>query len=115
MKKIIKAEDLLRVQDALDKLYSQHTEFNINTAIKLSKLKKEIDSMCKYIVDRMCETIPNIIYSEQQLTDNEQLIYNLILSSEIEVDNNDLTMNQITESSSVKLDISSAEYLGLLF
>lgn len=115
MIKIITVGQLLVIQDVLDKLNSQHVEFNINTSIKLNKLKKDVDYMCSYIIDRMVTVIPNINSREQTLTDEESVLYNTILSSDVELDNQGLVLEDITVNKTVKLDMDMAEHLELLF
>lgn len=115
MIKSITVNDLFTVQDLLDKLYEQHIEFDINTAIKLSKIKKDVDESCKYIIERIYTAIPNMRELNHQLNENECIIYNAILNSLVDIENYGLSIDNLSKYDKVYLDLRLSEFLSLLF
>lgn len=115
MLKSVTINNLFNIQDLLDKLYSQHIEFDINTALKLLKIKKNVDECCKYVIERIYTAIPSLQDTCHKLDENETIIYNTILNSVIDIDNYGLTVEDLSKYKTVLLELRLTEFLDLLF
>ena len=115
MTKQITVNELFKIQDVLDELYTQNLELSVGTALKLFRLKKTIDESCKYVIERLYATIPGLKEDGYKINETESIIYSGILSSIIDIDNQGLTEDELSECKKVHVKIQSAEYLELLF
>jgi len=113
--KQVTVNELFKIQDVLDELYTQNLELGVGVALKLSRLKKSVDESCQYVIERLYTTIPGLKTEGYQISETESIIYNGILSSVIDIDNQGLTEDELSECKKVHLKIQSAEYLELLF
>lgn len=109
-KKTITIDQALRLNDAVDTLFEQNMKYQINVGYRLYQLKNELNDITNYVVNRVIEVIPKIKEENVELSENEQLLYQTILSSPIDIDTFGLTRAEIyLTNESVTLDKPSVE------
>lgn len=108
--KTLTVDQVLKMSDAVDALFDEHIKYQINVAYRLYQLKKELNEMSEYIVERIFTVIPKLKDDNVELNDEENIIYQTILSSPIEIDTFNLTRAEIyLANQSVSLDKPSVE------
>ena len=108
--KTLTVDQILKLSDAVDALFDEHIKYQINVAYRLYQLKKELNEMSEYIVERIFTVIPKLKDDNAELNDEENIIYQTILSSPIEIDTFNLTRAEIyLTNQSVSLDKPSVE------
>lgn len=108
--KTLTVDQILKLSDAVDALFDEHIKYQINVAYRLYQLKKELNEMSEYIVERIFTVIPKLKDDNAELNDEENIIYQTILSSPIEIDTFNLTRAEIyLTNQSVSLDKPSIE------
>lgn len=108
--KTLTVDQVLKLSDAVDALFDEHIKYQINVAYRLYQLKKELNEMSEYIVERIFTVIPKLKDDNAELNDEENIIYQTILSSPIEIDTFNLTRAEIyLTNQSVSLDKPSVE------
>ena len=93
--KTIKVEQVFRLLDAIDELCNQHIKYPINIAYKLIQFKNQLNDIEKYTLDRIVGIIPNIADGAVDLNADENLLYQSIMASEIEISDFGLTKGDI--------------------
>lgn len=104
---------ILKVNRTIETLLEQHISYPINVGYKIFQLKKELDNIEKYIIERLSMLCPNFFTND--MTEEEKIIYETILSSEIELNNINITIEEITNNNEVKTTLEDIENLMLLF
>ena len=121
MNKTLTVDQALKLSDAVDALFNEHIKYQINVAYRLYQLKKELNDLSEYVVEHIFEVIPKLKEENCELNDDENIIYNSLLSSPIEINTFNLTRAEIySENQGVGLDKPSIdlrliENLELLF
>lgn len=93
--KILTVDQALKASDAVDLLFTEHIKYKINVAYKLYQLKNELNQISEYTVNRIVELLPKLKDSNSELSESEQLLYQTILNSPIEVNIHGLTRNEV--------------------
>jgi len=106
--RIITVDQALKASDTIDKLFDEHIKYPINVAYKLYQLKKELNEISEYTVKRIMEVLPKLKETNCELTENEQLLYQTILNSPIEVNIHGLTRDDVY-CTTVKKEIEKPE------
>ena len=119
--KILTIDQALKTSDAVDVLFTEHIKYQINVAYKLYKLKKELNEISEYAVNRIMELIPKLKEDNPDLSESEQLLYQTVLSSSIEINTYGLTRDEVycldndCESPKPKVELDLLENLEPLF
>lgn len=119
--KIITVDQALKASDAIDELFTEHIKYQINVAYKLYQLKKELNEISEYTVSRVIEVLPKLKENDTELSESEQLLYQTILSSPIEVNVHGVTrddvycINEKTEVEKPEIELGLIENLEPLF
>ena len=119
--KILTIDQALKASDAIDELFTEHIKYQINVAYKLYQLKKELNEVSEYTVARIIEVLPKLKENDTELSENEQLLYQTILSSQIEVNVHGLTrddvycINEKPEVEKPEIELGLIENLEPLF
>ena len=95
MKKTSQIYKFIEANRSLDKLMSQNLEYPIKIAYNIVKSKKELDEAIDYVMERFGIVCGNNVDFEN-ISDEQNIILNGILSQEIEIDLPDIlfqTMN----------------------
>lgn len=110
---IIPIYQVIKSNRSLDVLISQQGLYNINIAYKLYKVKKELDDIENYAFERLSSICPNIDLNN--LSDNELLIYNNIINSQIELNIPILTEDELLSSDEIKLSVEDIDNILNIF
>ena len=119
--KILTVDQALKASDAIDELFTQHIKYQINVAYKLYQLKRELNEISEYAVARIIEVLPKLKETDSELSENEQLLYQTILSSQIEVNLHEVTREDVycidekTEGEKPEIELGLIENLEPLF
>lgn len=111
MIKRVHVKDILSLCPLLDELDKQNCKLPINTALKLKKLIKEVQYIDNYVLERLIDLIPNLKNTDTILTENEKQLYDVILNSEVDLDNHDLTMDELQKNEDLMVSIQLADKL----
>lgn len=110
---LIPIYQIIKMNRSLETLISQQTLYNINIAYKIHKIKKELDEIEQYTFDRLTLICPN--FDLKNHNEEELLIYNTILNSQIEVDLPTITEEELLSSDEIKLSIEDIENILNIF
>lgn len=119
--KILTVDQALKANDVVDILFTEHIKYQINVAYKLYQLKKELNEISEYTIGRIIEVLPKLKESDFKLTENEQLLYQAILNSPIEVNVYGLTREDVycisekAEAEKPEIELGLIENLEPLF
>lgn len=108
--KLLKVEQVLKLNDAVNTLFEERVKYQINVAYRLYQLKKELNDMSSYIIEHIVNFLPSLKNENAELTDDEKSTYQAILNSPIEVDTFNLTRAEIyLTNENITLDKPSVE------
>lgn len=119
--KILTIDQALKASDAIDELFEEHIKYQINVAYKLYRLKKHLNEISEYAINRIIEVLPKLKENDTELSETEQLLYQTILSSPIEVNIQGLTrddiycVNEKAEKEKPEIELRFIENLEPLF
>lgn len=119
--KILTVDQALKASDAIDELFTGHIKYQINIAYKLYQLKKTLNDISEYAVSRIIEVLPKLKENNSDLSESEQLLYQTILNSPIEVNIHGLTRNEVycindkQDAEKPEIELSLIENLEPLF
>lgn len=106
-----KVYEIINANIAMEKLINQQDKYNIATAYKIYKLKKNLDEIENFIMDRLVMILGEN-YDLNNLNENEKIIYQSLMMSDIDFDNCDLTMKEITNSDSITVTVNDIEKIS---
>lgn len=110
---ILKIYQIIKANRSLECLINQQIVYNINVAYKIYKLKKELDEIEFYAFDRLNMLFPNIDINN--LTDEQNIIYTSILESDIELNINYLTKEEILSEDNIMISVDDITNILSLF
>ena len=84
--KTLTTNQVLELSDAVNTLFNENIKYPINTAYKLFKLKKDLNDVSDYIIGRVVELIPKLKEENAELSEEENIIYQTILNSPIDIE-----------------------------
>lgn len=99
---------------SLDKLIAQNLEYPIKTAYNLVKAKKELDSAIEYVMERFGMVCGNDVDFDN-ISEEQNMILNGILSQEIEVELPEIDIKDIISADNVTVAPSDIENIVFLF
>ena len=111
----IDCNTVFRIQGALNALYNSGIRLKIVDAAKLVQIKGTVDRQADAITDRIVEAIPGLKDLAYVMGDDEREIYTAILSSEVEFDNMDVTLDSFTMDDAARLDMPTVNILMSVF
>lgn len=115
MKKVMTANDVFEVEKALNVVMEEHLKLPLNLALKLVRIKNELSETTAYIATRIVDIIPKIGNQDRtELTDQEKFLYSSVMSSQVEVDNHDITENDFSGVGEALVELGVAEKIALL-
>lgn len=116
MKKIITANDVFEVERALNIVMDEHIKLPLNIALKLVKVKRELSDITEYVASRIVELIPKIGKPDgTDLTDQEKFLYSGVMTSQVEVDNQDVVYTDFSDACEILVELGVADKLSMLF
>lgn len=110
---ILTIYEVFKINRVLEKLVNQQLEYPINIGYKLSKFKQNLDEIEAYAFERFMLIFPQADISN--LNENESSVYEAILTSNVEIDNCNLSEEQLFMNNTAKLTIEEVTIMRLLF
>lgn len=102
--------EIIKCNNIIYKLIEQQINYPVNIAYKLCKLKKELDEI-ELLMDERWILLFGKDYNIEDFTEDEIILYNTTLSAIMDIDTFQLSIEEITNNSNVKLTISEIEYM----
>lgn len=115
MKKTIKAREAFRLEESLNELYDQDIKFPINVGFKLTQIRRELSEINSYISSRLVLAIPNVVEDTKSMTNEQIILYNSILDSQIDIETHDIKADDILLNNEVNVNMKVVEGLSPLF
>lgn len=100
--------DIINANVVLEKLLKQQHEYNIQTAYKIYKLKKELDEVENFTMDRLKLALGND-YDLDNLDENQKMLYTSIMLTQININDTDLKLNDLTDNDRLKITVNEVE------
>jgi len=119
--KTLRVEEILALNDAVEVLFQEHIKYPINVGFKLFQLKKHLNEISDYTINRMVELLPELKNEGCELSETNKMIYQVILNSLIEVNTYGITrddiycINETEYKNTPAVDLSIIEKLEPLF
>lgn len=102
--------DVFKLNIILTKILGQQSKFNINLAYRLYKLRKKLDEIEGFAMERF-ETLFGNGFDSERLTENERMVYNTILSTEIDEELPKISFVELMNELEIKVDVEDIGYL----
>ena len=103
---------IMLANTVIHNLFNQQINYPINIAYNILKLKKELDEIEELMLERW-----NILfgknYNVEKFTEDEIILYNTTLETLVDIDIYGLTVNDLTNNSTVHLSLSDLENIIL--
>lgn len=109
----LKTAEVIQINAVLEKIVSQSIEYPLNIAYKLHKVKQSLNDLELFVYDRLA-VILGSAFGDKNLSEEQQLLYNSVMMSEVDIENQNLSLEEIL-SDKVKLDIESVPILLKIF
>lgn len=100
---------------SLDKLLSQQNELPLNVGYDLWKMKKQFDEIGSYVLERIKLVIPEERLAKNELDENEMVIYQMIIGSEVEIVPFSVSREELFKNENVRLTVSEIADIMELF
>lgn len=104
----------IEANQSLDKLISQNLEYPVKVAYNLIKAKKELDSAIDYVIERF-RVICGDKVDFENITDEQSIILDSILSQEIDIELPEIDIKWIISVDNVTITTSDIENIIFLF
>lgn len=110
---VLSIYQIVKINRSLEKLLNQQLEYSIRVAYKIFKLQKSLEEIEHYAFERFSLLYPKA--NLNNLSGDEQIVYETILSSIVEVDNFNLTEEEVFLNEDVKLTVEEVSNIMMLF
>lgn len=109
----IKVFELMACNRVLFKMMEEKRLFPVSLGFKLHKIMKEFDDVEEYIIDVMETTFGDIDLAS--MNDDEMKFYNVLLSSEVDVDYERVSQEWFETNSELMLTLEEINDLSIIF
>lgn len=103
----------------LDKIFydleEQQSKFPLNVGYAVHKMAKQVSEAAEYISDRLFAVIDSERMRLGNMTDEEQIIYNTVMNSEIGIKPFDISKDEFFENKEVVVSLREIPYIEELF
>lgn len=104
----------IEANHSLDRLITQNLEYPVKIAYNLIKTKKELDNAIDYVMERFSIVCGDNVDFEN-ISDEQSMILNGILSQEIDVELPEIDIEDIVSANNVTITPSDIENIMFLF
>lgn len=108
-----KVYQIIKANIVFDKLIKQQIGFEINVAYRIYKLKKELDEIEEFVMDRLTMLLGDG-YDLENLDNNEKILYEALMMDEMKINVYELNINDIINVDGVKLQVDEMEKIAVL-
>ena len=112
-KKLIIA-DLISLERVLEKLSRSDLMYDIDTAVKIIRVKKRVNEIVEYTFSRL-DTIYGGNVDFNNLSEQHRLVYETIMTQKATIYNYGLKLSDVSKNSLVAIDLQEAEILCKVF
>lgn len=105
--------EVLNINKTLYKMFKQQSKFPISIGFKLYNIMKKFDEVEEYVFNVMENTFKD--FDITNMTDEQQKFYNVVLSSEIELDYGKVNINYFNGNDDLKLTLEDISNLQPIF
>lgn len=111
----LKVSELFEVNESLTKLLSQDKEYPVNIGYDIYRVKKSLDDIEGYVVNRLCMVLDNERMSKNELTNEEMLVYNMVMDTDVEIETFKIEKDKLFDNSKVELTVKEVADIDKLF
>ena len=111
----MKASKVFILDSIFYKLDEQQTKFPLNVGYAVYKMGKQISEAAEYLSNRLFSVIDQDRMRLGNLTDEEQLIYNAVMDSEINIEPFAISRKELFDNKDVELTLSEIADIDELF
>lgn len=111
----MKASKIFMLDKVFYELEEQKTKFPLNVGYAVYKMGKQVSEAAEYISDRLFSVIDSERMRMGTMTDEEQIIYNAVMESEIDLKPFDISKDEFFENKEVVLSLQEIPYIEELF
>lgn len=111
----MKASSVFMLDKVFYELEEQKTKFPLNIGYAVYKMGKQVSGAAEYISNRLFSVIDSERMRMGTMTDEEQIIYNAVMESEIDIKPFDISKDEFFENKEVALSLQEIPYIEELF
>ena len=111
----MKASSVFMLDKVFYELEEQKTKFPLNVGYAVYKMGKQVSEAAEYISNRLFSVIDSERMRMGTMTDEEQIIYNAVMESEIDLKPFDISKDEFFENKEVALSLQEIPYIEELF
>lgn len=111
----MKASSVFMLDKVFYELEEQKTKFPLNIGYAVYKMGKQVSEAAEYISNRLFSVIDSERMRMGTMTDEEQIIYNAVMESEIDIKPFDISKDEFFENKEVALSLQEIPYIEELF
>ena len=108
-------KNVFRIDSVLDKLLQQQSELPLNVGYDLWKMKKQLNEIGSYVVERLKLVISEEHMQNNELDESEQMAYNAVLQSEVDIQPFTITKDELFQNKDVRLTVTEISDIMELF
>ena len=111
----MKASKIFMLDKVFYELEEQKTKFPLNIGYAVYKMGKQVSEAAEYISNRLFSVIDSERMRMGTMTDEEQIIYNAVMESEIDLKPFDISKDEFFDNKEVVLSLEEIPYIEELF
>lgn len=111
----LKVFEIFDINKAIENLIKQDLKYNVKVGYEIHKMKKQLDDIERYVVERLCMVIDNDRMRSNNLTNEERLLYNTVMESEMEITPFNIERDDIFNNENVMLTVKEVADIDQLF
>ena len=111
----MKASSVFMLDKVFYELEEQKTKFPLNIGYAVYKMGKQVSEAAEYISNRLFSVIDSERMRMGTMTDEEQIIYNAVMESKIDLKPFDISKDEFFENKEVVLSLEEIPYIEELF
>ena len=111
----MKTSKIFMLDKVFYELEEQKTKFPLNVGYAVYKMGKQVSEAAEYISNRLFSVIDSDRMRMGTMTDEEQIIYNAVMESEIDLKPFDISKDEFFENKEVMLSLQEIPYIEELF
>lgn len=111
----LKAEKVFALDRTFYELEEQNHKFPLKIGYEVYKMAKQMSEVADFLSKRLFAVIDSERMHLNQLTDDERVIYNAVMESEVYIDPFNVSKDEFFSNSDVEATLSEIAYIDELF
>lgn len=111
----LKAEKVFALDKAFYDLNEQNHKFPLNVGYEVYKMAKQMSEVADFLSMRLFAVIDSERMGLNQLTDEERVIYNAVMQSEVYIDPFNVSKEEFFSNSDAEMTLRGIGYIDELF